>query len=136
MQATQPNLINRREIIPGHTAAVVSFRDSSRAYVSTVGIVQDILTKSQTHPYGIKVRLQDGTIGRIKAVLWNLAIPAPNKVEPMTEPCQWEILSKTSNGELVVVCTTEATSAEDAKAKTAKFCGAYDITVAAVRKAS
>ena len=53
-----------------------------------------------------------------------------------TQPTQWEILSKTSNGELVVICTTEATSAEDAKAKTAKFCWTYDITVADVRKAS
>ena len=30
------------------------------------GIVKDILTHNRSHPYGIKVRLQDGQIGRVK----------------------------------------------------------------------
>ncbi|HPD97090.1 MAG TPA: YwbE family protein [Synergistales bacterium] len=34
----------------------------------TEGIVRDILTKSSTHPHGIKVRLEDGTVGRVKYV--------------------------------------------------------------------
>ena len=33
------------------------------------GIVKDILTKSVSHPHGIKVRLQGGTIGRVKEIL-------------------------------------------------------------------
>ncbi|PFW59664.1 hypothetical protein COL13_00315 [Bacillus cereus] len=32
------------------------------------GVVKDILTNSETHPYGIKVRLQDGQIGRVQSV--------------------------------------------------------------------
>ena len=36
----------------------------------TQGIVKDILTNSPSHPHGIKVRLQDGQIGRVKEILW------------------------------------------------------------------
>lgn len=35
----------------------------------TAGIVQNILTKSAHHPQGIKVRLEDGQVGRVKKVL-------------------------------------------------------------------
>ena len=35
----------------------------------TQGIVKDILTNSPSHPHGIKVRLQDGQIGRVKEIL-------------------------------------------------------------------
>ena len=34
----------------------------------TEGIVKEILTKSSSHPYGIKVRLENGIIGRVKEV--------------------------------------------------------------------
>ncbi|MFC3883597.1 YwbE family protein [Bacillus songklensis] len=35
----------------------------------TSGIVKDILTKSSFHPHGIKVRLQDGQVGRVKEII-------------------------------------------------------------------
>ncbi len=35
----------------------------------TWGIVRDILTKSKTHPHGIKVRLSTREVGRVKEVL-------------------------------------------------------------------
>ena len=35
----------------------------------TEGIIKDILTKSSTHPHGIKVRLTNGVVGRVKEVL-------------------------------------------------------------------
>jgi uncharacterized repeat protein (TIGR03833 family) len=35
----------------------------------TRGIVRDILTKSPTHPHGIKVRLHDGQVGRVKEIV-------------------------------------------------------------------
>ena len=34
----------------------------------TEGIVKDILTKSPIHPHGIKVRLEDGQVGRVKEI--------------------------------------------------------------------
>lgn len=35
----------------------------------TQGVVKDILTNSPTHPHGIKVRLQNGDIGRVQEIL-------------------------------------------------------------------
>lgn len=35
----------------------------------TEGIVKDILTNSPSHPHGIKVRLTDGQVGRVKETL-------------------------------------------------------------------
>ncbi len=35
----------------------------------TEGVVKDILTKSPSHPHGIKVRLQSGIVGRVKEIL-------------------------------------------------------------------
>jgi uncharacterized repeat protein (TIGR03833 family) len=34
----------------------------------TEGVVKDILTKSPSHPHGIKVRLTDGSVGRVKEI--------------------------------------------------------------------
>ncbi|OLQ44947.1 hypothetical protein BHT94_15085 [Bacillus licheniformis] len=35
----------------------------------TRGTVKDILTKSSFHPHGIKVRLEDGRIGRVQQII-------------------------------------------------------------------
>ncbi len=35
----------------------------------TEGIVKDVLTKSPTHPHGIKVRLESGQVGRVKEII-------------------------------------------------------------------
>ena len=35
----------------------------------TEGIVKDILTSSASHPHGIKVRLMDGQVGRVKEIV-------------------------------------------------------------------
>ncbi len=35
----------------------------------TQGVVKDILTKSATHPHGIKVRLVGGAVGRVKEII-------------------------------------------------------------------
>ena len=35
----------------------------------TEGVVGRLLTKSPTHPHGIKVKLEDGQVGRVKAIL-------------------------------------------------------------------
>ena len=34
----------------------------------TEGVVKDIMTKSPSHPHGIKVRLTSGDVGRIKEI--------------------------------------------------------------------
>lgn len=59
---------NRKDIRPGLAVEIVLKQDQ-RTGKRTRGIVRDILTSSPTHPHGIKVRLTDGQVGRVKAVL-------------------------------------------------------------------
>ncbi|HSD82368.1 MAG TPA: YwbE family protein [Anaerolineae bacterium] len=58
----------RADIRPGQRVAIVLKKDQ-RSNKRTVGVVKDILTPSTYHPHGIKVRLEDGRIGRVQAVL-------------------------------------------------------------------
>lgn len=59
----------RANIETGMKVAIVLKKDQ-RSGKLTEGIVKDILTNSSTHPHGIKVRLQDGQVGRVKKILW------------------------------------------------------------------
>ncbi|MDA8085052.1 MAG: YwbE family protein [Nitrospiraceae bacterium] len=58
----------RADIRPGLHVSIVLKKDQQTGRL-TEGIVRDILTKSPTHPHGIKVRLQSGEVGRVKEVL-------------------------------------------------------------------
>lgn len=58
----------RANITKGSRVRIVLKADQ-RTGKLTEGIVQDILTSSSNHPHGIKVRLQDGQVGRVKEVL-------------------------------------------------------------------
>ena len=58
----------RSNIKPGLKVAIVLKKDQ-RSGKLTEGIVKDILTNSATHPHGIKVRLMDGQVGRVKEIL-------------------------------------------------------------------
>ena len=62
------NVTNRVKISPGIHVLIV-LKKNQRSGILTEGIVKDILTKSATHPHGIKVRLESGEIGRVKEVL-------------------------------------------------------------------
>ena len=55
---------NRR---PGLKVKVVLKKDQ-RTGILTEGVVKDILTNAATHPHGIKVRLEDGQVGRVQEV--------------------------------------------------------------------
>jgi len=58
---------NRRDIRPGIEVDIVLKKDQRTGNL-TRGVVKDILTKSGSHPHGIKVRLNDGQVGRVKAI--------------------------------------------------------------------
>ena len=58
----------RSNIKPGLTVLIVLKQDQ-RTGKLTKGIVKDILTKSPNHPHGIKVRLVDGQVGRVKEIV-------------------------------------------------------------------
>lgn len=58
----------RSNIKIGGRVKIVLKKDQ-RLGTLTEGVVQDILTSSSTHPHGIKVRLEDGQVGRVKVIL-------------------------------------------------------------------
>jgi uncharacterized repeat protein (TIGR03833 family) len=58
----------RSDVAPGAQVQVVQKQDQ-RSGKLTEGTVQDILTRSATHPHGIKVRLVGGVIGRVKMII-------------------------------------------------------------------
>lgn len=59
---------NRSNIKAGIKVNIV-LKEDQRSGKLTQGIVQNILTNSPTHPHGIKVRLTNGAVGRVKEVL-------------------------------------------------------------------
>ncbi len=58
---------DRRYLHPGLTVDIVLKKDQ-RSGKLTRGVVKDILTKSAHHPHGIKVRLDNGQVGRVKKI--------------------------------------------------------------------
>lgn len=58
----------RSEIHPGLPVQIVE-KQNQRTGVLSAGIVARILTKSPTHPHGIKVMLEDGRVGRVQVIL-------------------------------------------------------------------
>lgn len=59
---------NRANIKAGQTVDIVLKQDQ-KSGKRTRGIVKDILTNSSSHPHGIKVRLQDGQVGRVQEII-------------------------------------------------------------------
>lgn len=59
---------NRKDISPGIEVYIILKKDQ-RTGRKTRGFVKDILTKSSFHPHGIKVRLQNGKVGRVKSII-------------------------------------------------------------------
>jgi uncharacterized repeat protein (TIGR03833 family) len=59
---------NRDAVRVGLTVDIIQKKDQQSGRL-TRGRIQKILTASGTHPHGIKVRLEDGRVGRIAAVI-------------------------------------------------------------------
>ena len=57
----------REKIYAGLEVDIVLKKDQ-RTGVLTHGIVKDLLTNSPIHPRGIKVRLEDGSVGRVQKI--------------------------------------------------------------------
>ena len=66
----------RQDIRPGQAVAVVLKKDQKTGK-RTEGIVRDILTSAPFHNRGIKVRLEDGQVGRVQAILPETAATRP-----------------------------------------------------------
>lgn len=59
---------NKESIDIGQEVEVVLKADQKTGKL-TRGVVDEILTNSQFHPHGIKVRLQDGQVGRVQKII-------------------------------------------------------------------
>jgi uncharacterized repeat protein (TIGR03833 family) len=58
----------RSEIRSGLKVQIIE-KQNQRSGAVTEGVVARILTSSPTHPHGIKVMLEDGRVGRVKAIV-------------------------------------------------------------------
>jgi uncharacterized repeat protein (TIGR03833 family) len=61
-------LPTRLQLRPGLRVRIVLKPDQPTDKL-TEGIIKDILTSSPTHPHGIKVRLTNGAVGRVKEIV-------------------------------------------------------------------
>ncbi len=60
--------IKRIDIKQGLHVAIV-LKEDQRTGKLTEGIVKNVLTKSSSHPHGIKVRLESGEVERVQKIL-------------------------------------------------------------------
>lgn len=60
---------NIREDIKSGQEVDIVLKHHQHSGELTRGIVADILTKSPTHPHGIKVRLESGQVGRVQNII-------------------------------------------------------------------
>jgi len=60
---------NRSDVYPGLEVDIILKKDQ-RSGKKTRGIVKDLLTSSVYHSRGIKVRLEDGQVGRVAEIIF------------------------------------------------------------------
>ncbi len=60
--------MKRKNIHIGAKVSIVE-KHNQRTGDLTTGVVETILTNSSSHPYGIKVRLESGKVGRVSSIL-------------------------------------------------------------------
>ena len=76
------NGLLRSKLKPGMTVLIVLKQDQ-RTGKLTKGVIKDILTNSPDHPHGIKVRLQNGLVGRVKEIVAPSSKPEHRSVRRM-----------------------------------------------------
>ncbi|WP_443936936.1 YwbE family protein [Pedobacter sp. MW01-1-1] len=59
---------NRKDIYPGLEVGIILKKDQRNGNV-TYGVVKNLLTSASFHSRGIKVRLEDGQIGRVTEIV-------------------------------------------------------------------
>jgi uncharacterized repeat protein (TIGR03833 family) len=59
---------NRNDIYPGLEVDIILKKDQ-RTGARTRGVVKELLTSSSFHSRGIKVRLEDGQVGRVIEII-------------------------------------------------------------------
>ena len=59
---------NRENVIIGCTVDIL-LKENQKTGKLTRGIIAELLTNSAFHPHGIKVRLQNGQVGRVQEII-------------------------------------------------------------------
>lgn len=59
----------KRSVIEAGMLVKIVLKQDQRTGQLTEGVVEKILTNSPTHHHGIKVRLEDGQVGRVKEII-------------------------------------------------------------------
>jgi len=59
----------RRDDIKPGLLVMVELKEDQRSGRLTGGKVLEVLTSSPIHPHGIKVRLENGMVGRVKDII-------------------------------------------------------------------
>jgi uncharacterized repeat protein (TIGR03833 family) len=59
---------NRNDVYPGLEVDII-LKEDQRTGARTRGVVKDLLTSSSFHSRGIKVRLEDGQVGRVIEII-------------------------------------------------------------------
>ncbi|RZK19607.1 MAG: YwbE family protein [Pedobacter sp.] len=59
---------NRKDIYPGLEVGIILKKDQRSGNI-TYGVVQNLLTSAAFHSRGIKVRLEDGQVGRVAEIV-------------------------------------------------------------------
>jgi uncharacterized repeat protein (TIGR03833 family) len=80
-QETMPikkDIPKRSSLYSGSTVEIVTKADQQSGKIVR-GIVKDILTNTSFHPHGIKVRLIDGRVGRVRAIIMGPSEPEDKK---------------------------------------------------------
>ena len=57
----------RNQVHPGVEVDIIQ-KHHQRSGELTRGVIKKLLTKSATHPHGIKVMLETGEVGRVKTI--------------------------------------------------------------------
>ncbi|KAK3675312.1 hypothetical protein LTR78_004822 [Recurvomyces mirabilis] len=79
-QGPSGNVPNIQQVIPGAGVSIVLKADQPTGR-EVQGVVQDLLTRGN-HPRGIKVRLQDGRVGRVQRMAAAGTAPSTTDVPP------------------------------------------------------
>jgi len=59
---------NRKDIYPGLEVGIILKKDQRSGNI-TYGVVQTLLTSAAFHSRGIKVKLEDGQVGRVAEIV-------------------------------------------------------------------
>ena len=65
---SQNDAKQRSAILPGMSVDIVT-KAGQRSGKVVRGVVKEVLTNTSFHPHGIKVRLQDGQVGRVQMII-------------------------------------------------------------------